>query len=239
MYEIIPSPGTENKSFDEVEKKIRSVQSFARTIHIDVCDGIFAPNKTFADPEPFKEFIKQMATERSGWVTEDKGILFEVHLMVEEPINYLQKWADVGFTRFIGQVEKMSSQEEFIAKAQLLGEVGLAIDGPTPLDALKANYDDLDVVLFYTGDKAGFSGGTFKEDRLEKIKALRKLEEYLPIEADGGINDETIAVAAESGLTRFVTTGFLFNLETPVKQFKLLEQKLQELEEAEKEVQAA
>lgn len=232
MFEIIPSPGTENKTFDEIEKKIRSVQPFARTIHIDVCDGIFAPNKTFSDPEPFKEFVKQMATERSGWVTEDKGILFEVHLMVEEPINHIQKWADAGFTRFIGQVEKMSSQEEFIAKAQLLGEVGLAIDGPTQLDILKANYNDLDVILFYTGEKAGFSGGTFREDRLEKIKAVRKLEEYLSIEVDGGINDETIAVAAAAGVTRFVTTGFLFGLETPEKQFELLEQKLQELAEA-------
>src|SRR5690242_7407665 len=117
MFEIIPSPGTENKTFDEIEKKIRSVQLFARTFHIDVCDGKFAPNETFSDPEPFKEFIKQMTTERSGWITEDKGIIFEVHLMVEEPINHIQKWADVGFTRFIGQVEKMSSQEEFIAKA--------------------------------------------------------------------------------------------------------------------------
>jgi ribulose-phosphate 3-epimerase len=214
MYEIIPSPGTENKNWQEVEKKIRSLQSFVRTIHIDVCDGKFAPNETFADPEAFKEFIKQMATERSGWVAEDKGILFEVHLMVEEPINHLQKWADAGFTRFIGQVEKMASQEEFIAKAQLLGEAGLAVDGPTPLDALKVKYDDLDVVLFYTGEKAGFSGGTFNEDRLEKIKALRKINEYIPVEA---------------GVNRFVTTGFLFGLETPEKQYNLLEQKLQEI----------
>jgi ribulose-phosphate 3-epimerase len=230
MYEIIPSPGTENKTFKEIEGKIRSVQSFVKSIHIDVCDGKFAPNKTFADPEPFKEFIKQMAaTERSGWVSEDKGILFEVHLMVEEPINHLQQWADVGFTRFIGQIEKMSSQEEFIAKAQLLGEVGLAVDGPTPLDALQVNYDDLDVVLFYTGDRAGFSGAALKEDRLEKVKAFRKLEEYLPVEVDGGINDESIDVAAAAGVTRFVTTGFLFSLNTPEQQYKLLEQKLREL----------
>lgn len=230
IYEIIPSPGTENKTFEEIEKKIDLVKSFVKTIHIDVCDGKFAPNQTFADPEPFRDFIKKMAaTERSGWVSEDKGILFEVHLMVEEPINHLQKWADVGFTRFIGQIEKMSNQEEFIAQAQLLGEVGLAVDGPTPLDAVKVSYDDLDVVLFYTGEKAGYSGAAFKEDRLEKVKTLRKLEEYLHIEVDGGINDETIAVAAEAGVTRFVTTGFLFGLETPEKQFKLLEQKLSEL----------
>jgi ribulose-phosphate 3-epimerase len=230
MYEIIPSPGTENKTFEEIEKKIRSVQPFVKSIHIDVCDGKFAPNATFSDPEPFKEFIKKMAaTERSGWIAEDKGIIFEVHLMVEEPINHVQKWADAGFTRFIGQIEKMSSQEEFIAKAQMLGDVGLGVDGPTPLEALKVNYEDLDVVLFYTGDKAGFSGGTLKEDRLDKIKALRKINEYIPVEVDGGINDETIAVAYEAGVNRFVTTGFLFGLETPEKQYKLLEQKLQEL----------
>lgn len=229
MFEIIPSPGTENKSWHELEKRIELVKPLIKTIHIDICDGKFAPNTTFADPEPFTKYIKQMATERSGWVAEDKGILFEVHLMVEEPINHIQKWADAGFTRFIGQVEKMSNQEEFIAKAQLLGEAGLAVDGPTPLDAVKVNYEDLDVILFYTGDKAGFSGKSFQEDRLDKVKALRKVNEYLPVEVDGGINDETIQIAAVAGVTRFVTTGFLYGLDTPEQQYKLLEKKLQEL----------
>lgn len=234
MYEIIPSPGTENKDFSEIEKKIESVKQFSKTIHIDICDGKFAPNTTFADPDPFKEYLKKMAaTERSGWISEDKGILFEVHLMVEEPIDHIQRWADAGFTRFIGQIEKMSNQEEFIAKAQLFGDAGLAVDGPTPLDAVKVNYDDLDVILFYTGDKAGFSGGKLQEDRLEKVKALRKINELLPIEVDGGINDETIEVAAAAGVNRFVTTGFLFGLNTPAEQFKLLEQKLQEFTAAE------
>lgn len=232
MYEIIPSPGTENKAFSEVEKKINAVKPLIRSIHIDVCDGKFAPNTTFADPEPFREYIRQMATERSGWVAEDKGILFEVHLMVEEPITYIEKWADVGFTRFIGQVEKMSSQEEFIAKAQMYGEAGLGVDGPTPLDAVKVSYDDLDTILFYTADKAGFSGAKFQEDRLDKVKALRKLNEYLSIEVDGGINDETILVAAAAGVNRFVSTGFLFSMSTPKEQLALLEQKLKELSKA-------
>jgi len=231
MYEIIPSPGTENKEFSEIEKKIRAVQSVAKTIHIDVCDGKFAPNTTFADPEPFKKFTTKLPGDEGGWETGEKGLFFEIHLMVEDPIAHIKKWADAGFRRFIGQVEKMPSQEEFIAEAQMYGEAGLAVDGPTPLDAVTVPYDDLDVVLFYTADKAGFSGAKFQEDRLEKVKELRKLEEYLAIEVDGGINDETIAIAAEAGVTRFVSTGFLYSLETPEKQFKLLEQKLQELKE--------
>lgn len=229
MFEIIPSPGTENKEFAEIEKKIELVKSFVRTIHIDVCDGKFAPNVTFSDPEPFKRFTNVLPEDESGWSTGEKGLYFEIHLMVEDPIKDIKKWADAGFRRFIGQIEKMPDQEAFIAEAQMFGEVGLAIDGPTSLESIKVNYDDLDVVLFYTGEKAGVSGATLHEDRLEKVKALRKLQEYIPIEVDGGINDETIAVAYEAGVTRFVTTGFLFGLNSPEEQYKLLEQKLQDI----------
>jgi ribulose-phosphate 3-epimerase len=229
MYEIIPSPGTDDKAFEEIEKKISLVRPFVKTIHIDVCDGKFAPSVTFSDPEPFKKLTKDLPEDESGWSTGEKGLYFEVHLMVEDPIAHIKKWADAGFRRFIGQVEKMPSQEEFVAESQMYGEVGLAVDGPTPLDAVKVNYEDLDVVLFYTGDKAGFSGKPFQEDRLEKVKALRKLNEYLPIEVDGGINDETIEIAAAAGVTRFVTTGFLFGLNSPEEQYMLLEKKLHEL----------
>lgn len=229
MFEIIPSPGTENKTFNEVEKKIESVKQFVKTIHIDVCDGKFAGNTTFADPDPFKEYTKKLAaTERSGWLAEDKGILFEVHLMVEEPISYIKKWADAGFTRFIGHIEKMSSQEEFVAEAQLYGDAALAIDKQTSVDAIKVPLDDLDALLVMT-IQAGFSGQTFEEALLEKVKKVRESHPDLAIEVDGGINDETIDVAAEAGVNRFVATSFLFNLQTPEQQYKLLEQKLQEL----------
>ena len=229
MFEIIPSPGTENKNFSDIEKKIELVKPFIKTIHIDICDGKFANNTTFVDPDPFKEYIAKMAaTERSGWIAEDKGILFEVHLMVEEPINYIKKWADAGFTRFIGHIEKMSSQEEFVAEAQLYGEVALAIDKQTAVEAVKVPLDDLDALLVMT-IQAGFSGQAFEEALLEKVKKVRGENPDLPIEVDGGINDETIAVAAAAGATRFVATSFLFSLETPEAQYQLLKQKLQEL----------
>jgi len=215
MYEIIPSPGTENKSFAEIANKIELVRPFAKTIHIDICDGKFAPNVTFADPAPFAPYTKDF--------------IFEVHLMVEEPIHHLKRWADVGFQRFIGQIEMMSSQTAFVAEAQLLGDVGLAVDGPTSLDAVKVSYDDVDLMFFYTADRAGYSGKPFQEDRLDKVKALRAQMPYLPIEVDGGITEETIAVAAAAGVNRFVATSFLFNIETPQKQFQLLHQSLESL----------
>ena len=215
MYEIIPSPGTEDHEWEALEKKIILIKPFVKTIHIDICDGKFAPNATFSDPEPFKKYTKD--------------ILFEVHLMVEEPINHLKKWADAGFSRFIGQIEMMNDQAAFIAEAQLLGEVALGVDGPTPLSQVHVDYQDLDAILFYTGDKAGFSGKPFQEDRLEKVKAVREIASFLPIEVDGGINDETILKAYSSGATRFVATSFLFAMDTPKQQYDLLVKQLEEI----------
>ena len=213
MYEIIPSPGTENKDFSEIEKKISLVKPFAKTIHIDVVDGKFAPNKTFSKPHPFERY--------------SKDFIFEVHLMVDEPINYLKPWADAGFQRFIGQVEKMSDQVEFVAQAQLLGEVGLAIDKETPIDAIKVPFDDLDCLLVMT-IQAGVSGQAFDESLLAKVKALHE-RTTIPLEVDGGINDETIEVAAASGATRFVTTSYLFAMDSPQEQALLLQNKLKSI----------
>jgi len=212
MFEILPSPGTENKDFSEFEKKIESVRPFAKAIHIDVVDGKFAPNSTFSDPKPFAKYTKDF--------------LFEIHLMVEEPVSHLKAWADAGFGRFIGQIEQMSDQVEFVAQAQLLGEAVLAIDGKTPLDHLTVPYEDLDGILIMTIN-AGFSGQKFMPEHLEKVKQIRShgitTAEGLPfpIEVDGGINDQTIVEAQKMGANRFVATSFIFK-EDPQMQYELL-----------------
>jgi ribulose-phosphate 3-epimerase len=210
MFEIIPSPGTENKDWSDIEKKIDLVRPFVKTIHIDVVDGVYAPNTTFADPSPFAKITKEFVCE--------------VHLMTDEPINHLKKWADVGFQRFIGQIERMSDQVEFVAQAQLLGDVVLALDKQSSVDDLHVPLDDLDGLLVMT-IQAGFSGQKFEEVLLEKVKKLRE-QTALPIEVDGGINDQSILTAAKAGANRFVATSFLFNTDTPEKQFKLLQDKL-------------
>lgn len=212
MFEIIPSPGTTDKTFEEIEKKLLAIKGIAKTIHIDVIDGKFADNKTFSDPVPFEKYAKEF--------------ILEVHLMVDDPIKHLKPFADAGFQRFIGQIEKMPDQAEFVAEAQLLGGAGLAIDLNTGVREIKVSLDDLDTILVM-GVKAGFSGQTFNEDALVKIEELKEMTN-IPIEVDGGINDRTIHIAKNLGATRFVATSFLFDSEkSPKEQFKLLEKILE------------
>src|SRR5438876_5420041 len=139
MYEIIP--GILEKEWSEIEKKIEVVRPFAKTIHVDIIDGTFAPNSTFLDSTPFSKFANDF--------------FLELHLMVDNPIQYLKPFANTGFKRFLGHVEKMPDPVEFIAQAQLLGEAWLAVDGPTSIDAILQPIEDLDGVLVMTIN-AGF-----------------------------------------------------------------------------------
>ena len=194
MCEVVP--GILEKTWEEVEKKILLLSPFSKSLHIDVIDGKFVGNLTFLDPTPFSKYKDQ--------------IFLEAHLMVEEPLNYLKPFAAAGFKRFLGHVEKMSDQAEFVAQGQLLGEVGLALDGPTDLSAIKVSYDDLDCMLFYVSQQVGFSGPPMLPERLEKVKAFRQ-KSTIPIEVDGGVKDVTIQQAKASGATRFVATSFISN----------------------------
>lgn len=213
MFEIIPSPGTQDKEWDAVEKKLEIVKPFAKTVHIDVCDGKFADNTTFLDPEPFKKYASVFD--------------LEVHLMVDDPITYLDKWAAAGFKRFIGQIERMPNQVDFVAKAQQLGEVGLAIDGPTAVENLKVSPLDLDVLLIML-IKAGFSGQEMQEEYINKITHFSK-DELLSIAVDGGINESNIDKAYLAGARRFAVTSAIFNSQEPEVVFNNLNSKLNNL----------
>lgn len=213
MFEVIP--GILEKEWSEIERKIEIARTFAKTIHVDIIDGKFSPNATFLGPKPFAKY---------------KDLFLELHMMVDNPIQYLKSFAGAGFKRFIGHVEMMPDQAEFVAQAQILGEVGLAVDGPTDLSEIKVPYADLDSVLVMT-IKAGKSGQTFDASHLEKIKILKLVQDDnggMPIiEVDGGINDVTIVEAKNAGANRFVANSALFNNQNSQEQYNFLKKCLE------------
>ncbi|HRN96256.1 MAG TPA: hypothetical protein PLD54_02320 [Candidatus Levybacteria bacterium] len=200
-------PGILEQTWEAVEQKLLLTQTFAHSVHVDIIDGVFVQNTTFLDPAPFAPFAEKLT--------------LELHMMVKNPIEYIEPFAKAGFTRFLGHIEMMDNQQEFLSKAKQYGEAGLALDGPTSLDAISVPLDTVDSFLIYTSDRVGFSGPALLPDRLEKVQALRA-QTSAPIEVDGGITDTTLPLAKQAGATRFATTSFLFSDPDPVKQFEVL-----------------
>lgn len=199
-------PGILESNWETIEEALEKVKTFSNTVHIDLIDGKFSKKKTFLDPQPFSTYTKEL--------------FFEAHLMTDNPIEYLEAFAKIGFKRFIGHVEKMPDAFEFVAKGQFLGEVGLALDLSTDIDNIKVPFDDLDVILLM-GVTAGASGQEFMPQALEKIKALRARTNIV-IEVDGGVNDKNIREIKNAGASRFVTTSFVFNSPNPISAYKSL-----------------
>ena len=203
VVEIIP--GILEKEWAAIEKKLEMVAPFAKTVHIDIVDGKFAPVTTFADPEPFQKYTA--------------NLLCEVHLMVEEPIEWIERFGKAGFKRFLGHIEKMSDQEAFIARARAYGEGILALDAQTSIHDIP-NPPEADGVVIMTVH-AGLSGQELQEPLLQKVMHLRGT--LIPLEVDGGINEATIIKAKEAGASRFVTTSYLFDAENPEEAFEKLQ----------------
>lgn len=202
------TPGILEQEWERIEQRIELVRPFAKRIHIDLLDGVFAPNKTWMDPTPFKKYTKDF--------------VFELHMMIDNPVSLVKPFAEVGFQRFIGQVEKMPDIPEFVATVEQVGEVGLAVDSDTPVEKISPFLEDVDFAFVMTV-KAGFSYQSFVPEMLEKVKQLRSLDAFLPIEVDGGMNDSTIVEAKNAGATRFITTGFLYNQgQSPATQYQNL-----------------
>ena len=204
MHDVIP--GILEKNWVEIEKKIELIKPFSRTVHIDVIDGKFSSEISFLETEPFKKY--------------KDDFFMEVHLMVEKPEDYLKIYAQAGFKRFLGHVEKMQNIEEFIALGQVLGEVGIAVDSTTQLESLNIPFDDIDTVLLMSV-KAGKSGQEFLPEVIDRIKQI-KIKTQVPIEIDGGINEQTIIEARKVGAQRFVATSFIFNSKDPMQSFEKL-----------------
>ncbi|MBP9716378.1 MAG: hypothetical protein KBD51_00355 [Candidatus Levybacteria bacterium] len=194
------------QSWEEIEKKFETYKGFAKSVHIDFLDGKFEENLTFLDPVPFSKYSEYFD--------------LEAHLMVEEPIDYIEDLSKSGFKTFLGHIEKMSDQVEFVARGQELGGVGLALDIDTLVSDIKVSYEDLDRILLM-GIHAGASGRPFDERVFSKIKEIKD-KGFTNIEIDGGVSEITLPKLKEKGANMFCVNSFLFKGD-PKSQFRILE----------------
>ena len=183
-------------------------------MHLDVMDGHFVPNITFGAP-----VIK--------WVRPYSAKPFDVHLMISDPLKYIDDFADAGADIITFHVECDSDIDATIDKIKSRGiQAGLVIKPNTPAEAVFPYLDKLELVLVMTVEP-GFGGQSFMADMLPKVTAIKaecaRRGLSLLIEADGGIGEATIAQAATAGVDVCVAGTAVFKAENAAQAIAALQ----------------
>lgn len=179
----------------------RAEDAGCRYIHFDVMDGVFVPNISYGLP-----VLKAVAREARS--------VLDVHLMITDPIKYVEKFAEKGADIITFHLESESDTAETIKKIHSIGKkAGLAIKPKTSVSEAEKYIDMIDMLLVMTVEP-GFGGQGFMQDMPEKITAAKKFISErglaVPIEVDGGINNNTAELVKNAGADILVAGSYLF-----------------------------
>lgn len=171
-------------------------------MHIDVMDGHFVPNITLG--APVIRCIKKYT-----------DVPFDVHLMISEPLKYIDDFCDAGADIITVHTECDSPLGETVDKILSRGvKASLTVKPATPVEEIFPYLDKLSMVLVMTVEP-GFGGQSFMADMMSKITALRQEIDRrgldCDIEVDGGISEKTVAAAAKAGANVFVAGNAIFS----------------------------
>lgn len=199
------SPSMLASDYANLEKELNKCENGgADLIHLDVMDGHFVPNISIGAP-----VIKAMKRVCN--------IPFDVHLMISNPLEYIDDFVDAGADIITFHTECDSDIDKTIDKIISSGcKAALAVKPNTPIDEVYPYLDRLSMVLVMTVEP-GFGGQSFMESTMPKIEALRKKCPDIDIQVDGGINLETIKTAGRAGANVFVAGSAVFKSDEPAK----------------------
>ena len=171
-------------------------------LHIDVMDGHFVPNITLG-PGIVKSLRK------------DVNMVFDVHLMIENPDNYIKEFADAGCDIIVVHQEACTHLHRTIQNIKSHGiKAGVALNPATPIETIKYVLQDVDMVLLMSVNP-GFGGQSYIPVVTEKIKELKalidKMNLDIDIEVDGGVKPSNIAEVVNAGANVIVAGSAIFN----------------------------
>jgi ribulose-phosphate 3-epimerase len=172
-------------------------------LHVDIMDGNFVPNISFG--------WDVMRAAKSA----SPSLFFDCHLMVEEPVRYLEQVAQAGADLITVHVEACRHLKRTLDSIRRLDKkVGLALNPATGFDDVRWVLDDIDVLLIMSVNP-GFGGQTFIPAALPKVRRAKRLIDEggyaIDIQVDGGVNLETAPSLREAGVNILVAGSALFN----------------------------
>ena len=202
------SPSLLSSDFSNLERDIKMLEEGgAHLLHLDVMDGHFVPNITFG---PFiVKAINKVAT-----------IPLDVHLMIENPGNYVDAFADAGSDYITVHAESDNHLHRVIQKIKAKGvKAGVSLNPHTPISILENVLDDIDLILIMSVNP-GFGGQSFIPNTLDKLRKLQiMLKEHnathIEVEVDGGIKIDNIKEVSDAGCDIFVSGSGIFKANSP------------------------
>jgi len=197
----------------------------ASALHLDVMDGKFVPNLTMG-PDMIRAVRRAFP-----------NVTIDVHLMVTDPIDFIQSFADAGADHFTFHIEpalgimksrgKVGAPPHYDARdvaerVRTAGmSAGLAINPPTPIDAIEEFITEFDLILVMSINP-GFSGQAFMEETLDRTRRVRGLlGDSQRLEMDGGITPANAARVRQAGCDTLVAASAIFG-QPPAKRLDVI-----------------